>query len=364
MGSEIGTDDAGVVKVHRHEDEVFHPATIASFEGKTVTDLHPSQWVDTSNHSAYAKGHIQNVRRGTGEDSEYLLGDLHLKDASLINKVENGQREVSCGYNCDYEPIGEGKYAQKNIRGNHVAVVPDGRAGSNVKIRDHQPTKEKSKMAFNLKHIFGLGLKEFAKDAEPEEVAKAFEATQKGEERTKESNKDCSGKDAEQSNEHAGEMAQILEGLKSIEARIAALESSEAAEPSAEESLDAFVKELEGGEKEKEKEESKDEAGIVPVETLSGNEIPTNPITGADTAAIVKAMRPIIAAMTDPVAKKKACDALLASCKKPGTQNASYSAIAARQQTEDQKKAADAATADTDYGKTMKEKFHRKNTVR
>ena len=357
---EIGVEGNGIVQVYRDPEEVFHPATIASFEGKPITDLHPSQWVNTNNHGAYARGHVQNVRRGTGEDSDFLLSDLHIKDEPLINKTENGHNEVSSGYNCDYVQIGEDKYAQKNIRGNHVAVVPNGRAGNQVAIRDHKPEmgKEKKTVKNILQHIMGLGLKAYAQDAEPEEVAKAMEATKKGDENTEKRNEDCSAKDAEL-NEHAAAMQQILESLNAIEGRLAKLESSESAEASGpEESLDAFVKELEEGKKE----EKTGDAEVVPVETLSAEEIPKNPIPGADSAAAIaaiKAMRPVIAAMPEGTAKKQACDALIASLRPVASQEASYGAMLKL------KKAQDAAKMDdTDFGKNAKEKFHRKNIVR
>ena len=201
---EIGVDGNGIVNVYRDPVEVFAPATIASFEGKDVTDQHPSSMIDPSNFSNYVRGHVQNIRRGEGADSDYLVGDLFIKDAGLISKVEGGQREVSCGYACDYEPLeGEGKYTQKNIRGNHVAVVPNGRAGSQIAIRDSLPEnkieaveiplerKEKKAMKVSLRHLIGMGLKSFAQDAEPEEVARAAEMVAKEEGREE---KDCRGR--------------------------------------------------------------------------------------------------------------------------------------------------------------------------
>jgi len=356
-------DEPGIVQVWRDPKEVFHPATVASVEGKDITDLHPSQLLDPNNHASYSKGHAQNSRKGTGEDDDKLLADLHIKDASLISKVENGQREVSLGYICDYSKIGEGKYEQKNIRINHIAIVPHGRAGTQVAIRDHKPEiKKETKMAFSVKHIFGLGLKEFAKDAEPEEVAKAFEATSKGEARNEKRNEDACTKDVDttnesNTNEHAEAMKQILEEIKGISARMAKLETSEAGEAAGpEESLDAFVKELEEGKK-----EETGDAELIPVETLAGEELPTNPIPGADSnaaIAAIKAMRPVIAAMPDGPAKRKACDALIASFKAPNSQKASYGDLLKLKQAQDAKR-----TDDTDFGKSAKEKFHRKNIL-
>ena len=57
----------------------------------------------------------------------------------VIDEIESGaKREVSAGYECEYVERG-GKYYQTNIRGNHVALVQQGRAGKTVCIKDEQP---------------------------------------------------------------------------------------------------------------------------------------------------------------------------------------------------------------------------------
>ena len=139
-GQEIGlTDDLAEkeIQVYRSEEEVFHPATLASFEGKTITDEHPNDWVKPENMIMLDKGHVQNVRRGQGDESDLLIADLFITDPNVITIVEQGlKKEVSCGYDCVYEQVEDTKFQQKQIRGNHVAVVNNGRAGSRVAIKD------------------------------------------------------------------------------------------------------------------------------------------------------------------------------------------------------------------------------------
>jgi|GEM_PF-3668371 len=53
LPSEIGEKGSGLVGVSRNDDEVFKPAAMASFEGKQVTDDHPSNEVYSSNYGAY-----------------------------------------------------------------------------------------------------------------------------------------------------------------------------------------------------------------------------------------------------------------------------------------------------------------------
>lgn len=168
-------DPERIVTVQRYPEDVFEAATLASFEGKPITDGHPPENVGPENYAAYTKGHVQNVRRS----GEYIVADLYINDANLANEVRNNvKREVSCGYLCNYVSDGAG-YRQSNIRGNHVAVVPKGRAGSTVAIQDTAPEAEKggnkhmNEFWKSVLHAFGMA----AKDASPEELDKMVETT-------------------------------------------------------------------------------------------------------------------------------------------------------------------------------------------
>ena len=162
-GREIGLETDEIVKVWRPESEVFDPAAMASFEGKPVTNDHPTELVTPDNVARYEMGHIQNVRRGSGEFSDFLLGDLHIHDAELIKAIRNGKRQISCGYECEYIEE-DGKITQSNIRGNHVAVVDEGRAGVKAAIMDsinsNQPEKAERNKRMGKKSsilkLFGL----------------------------------------------------------------------------------------------------------------------------------------------------------------------------------------------------------------
>lgn len=171
LARELGLDGEPdrPVTVERRPEDVFDPAAIASFEGKDVTYTHPPEMLAPENQSSYSKGHAENVRR----EGDFLVADLHLKDPTLISEVRNGiLREVSCGYLCDYAPSGAG-YRQINIRGNHIAIVPRGRAGHDVAIKDSAAglPAEKGKvthmdMKEALLSLFGRA----AKDATPEQL--------------------------------------------------------------------------------------------------------------------------------------------------------------------------------------------------
>ena len=162
-----------MISVYRPEEEVFSPETIASFEAMPVTNDHPPDGVDISNIRALQKGHVHNVRRGSGEESDLLLADLIITDPVLIDLILDGKREISCGYT--YELCEEnGQYIQRKIRGNHVAVVDAGRAGARVSIRDKKP-KEPERRTKTMKKSLSKILARMAKDGDIETVAEIIE---------------------------------------------------------------------------------------------------------------------------------------------------------------------------------------------
>lgn len=144
-------DKLGEIVVTRSPEQVFHPATLASFEGMSITILHPEdengnvRLVNPENWKELAVGHLQNVRRGTGDQSDLMLADLIVKDESAIQLIEDGLREVSCGYDAEYEQTEPGKAEQVEITGNHVALVPKGRAGNRCAIGDRDTMANQKK---------------------------------------------------------------------------------------------------------------------------------------------------------------------------------------------------------------------------
>ena len=164
LAGELGLDGdpERTVKVYRLPDDVFAPAALASFEGKDVTDNHPPEMLTAENQSAYSKGHLEHVRR-VGDNT---VADLFIKDPVLASQVESGaMREVSCGYNCKFEPYLDG-YRQTNIIGNHLAVVPRGRAGHDVAIHDAAAQAGKGTWNMNFWKSFWAGMFGAAADAD------------------------------------------------------------------------------------------------------------------------------------------------------------------------------------------------------
>lgn len=124
-----------IVKVYRTEDEVFNPTSMASFEDKPFVDDHPEGDVTLDNYKELSKGFTRNVRRGEGDLRDCLLCDIVVTDKDTIDEIlSKRKRELSLGYDTNIIEK-DGKYFMSNIRGNHLALVDDGRAGC-ATIRD------------------------------------------------------------------------------------------------------------------------------------------------------------------------------------------------------------------------------------
>lgn len=290
-------DPGRPVKVNRHEADVFDPAAIASFEGKIVTDGHPPENLEPETAAAYARGHVQNVRRV----GEQLVGDLHIFDAGLISDIQNGvKREVSCGYTCCYAPEGSG-FKQTQIRGNHVAVVPVGRAGHEIAIQDEKSEERKGvskmgKFSKELLKVFGAA----AKDASPEELDSMAEATVTAldAEPPKMEAEDVMVERAPKGDDLGSKLDRIISMLEELGKKNDREEKKLADEGD----LDKEIARLEGGETPEEEEK----AVMIPAEEMED-------ARGGDkqAAALLRRVRPAVAAIQDPKERARVVDALI-----------------------------------------------------
>lgn len=339
LGASDGYVGDEIIKVYRDSAEVFHPATMASFEGKTITSPHPPTFLTPSNDSGYNRGHLQNIRRGPAlaDGESALLADLIIKDSRLIDQVwSKTLREVSCGYDTLYEPLGDRQYRQTEIRGNHVAVVPTGRAGSQVRILDAKGEEgqveegEMKKSVFKLvmdelaeaKEFFKmLGWKQPTADSDPGAVERNAIVNAEALERARRRNEDEMAKTEEEKSRQAADealprIATALDGITTLlskqakdaeeekkkdkekEAKDAkdAKDAEEKEEKEKKEAKDRKSKDKKNKDEEEEEMEDAEDADLIPVATLKGDEIPHNPIPGADKALDeLRALRPLIA---------------------------------------------------------------------
>ena len=131
--------DGSIRREYRPESEVASPVSLASFAGKAITLEHPSVLLDSSNTKDYQIGFS-----GTEVvyDNGFVRAVMTITDKDAIERIMRGDaKEVSAGYRVNYEAIpgvtdsGENYDGiQKEISGNHIAVVRRGRAGPQVKL--------------------------------------------------------------------------------------------------------------------------------------------------------------------------------------------------------------------------------------
>lgn len=126
-----------VIAVIRDEATVFDEASMATFRSAPVTLGHPKDGngkpiqVTAENAKELQVGVLEGM---PVRDEDTLAGILVLTTKEAIDAIENDQ-ELSAGYICDIEEI-DGKFYQRNIRANHIAIVNRGRAGSSCRISD------------------------------------------------------------------------------------------------------------------------------------------------------------------------------------------------------------------------------------
>lgn len=330
---EVGLDGEGVVNVYRDAADVFEPAAIASFEGKIVTDEHPPVMLDEQNVMRYIKGTVHNVRRGTGDEADMLIADLMIYDPELNWEIREGKREVSAGYYLEYEEGPDGKLYQRKIRGNHVAIVPKGRAGGRVAIKDSQKTEIRKftggKNMAEKKTIWDRLFGSMAKDADPEDIAELAKMAAAHEAAEKEAPAPAPEAKPEGEPEHKAE-DDIAELKGMIRGLLAKLEEEEAKKQG---TLETLADEGEPDEYDPED----DEDGVTVV--TDGDEVcdedeelvkAENPVS-MDAKCIAKDMLPVLNAIPDAAARKKAKDALYKSLTKaqgkPGKGGAAADAV-------------------------------------
>lgn len=330
LGTELGLDTSDVVKVMRPEEEVFSEATIASFEGKPVTDDHPSDLLDAETATMHSKGHVQNVRRGSGEWKDYLVADLHIQDADLIREIKNGKREVSCGYAVEYTPNGDGTFTQRKIRGNHVAVVDEGRAGHAAAIMDSinkaktPPERKKMSKKTLWSTLFGHAAEGKTADEISQMALDAAEAL-KDEAPAEEPVKEDEAKDEDYKD-------RLYESIDALNGKLDRL--CDALMPKEEQKDESPVEEaLQTIEDAIEEKTDEEEAHVVPAEEL--DECTDESMD----KAILTAMRPAIANIKDEAQRKAVTDALMSALSKK-TANDAGNIVEAMQHNASAKKGA------------------------
>ena len=326
LGSELdginNVDKEQIYRVLREEDEVFDSKAIASFEGKPFTDEHPTiDEVNSENYSQYCKGVVMNVRRGEESETDKLFADIIVYDPITINKIKNGKREISCGYSHNIGFKEDGTICQINIRGNHVALVGDGRAGTEVRIKDSKKklgVRNMKKTAKNsiIKRLLPL----FSKDAEPEEVAEVLTAlTDESIENTEETKTDDEDTPSNVTTD-SDVLQKVLSTLETIQNDMDILKSnmSEVSNPlnKVEDELEEIISDEEEIVSDEEDntlavDDMEEEGLLTDSEDLVNDEDETTSTTDAKAVLnLVRQLKPVVANMKNEKQRKKITDSL------------------------------------------------------
>jgi len=135
-----------VYMVYRPEDELSSQETLDSFKLIPWVDDHTMLGSEELGMLPPEQKGVQGI---TGEDVYFdydtgmLRGNIKVFSEAMKNLIDSGKKELSLGYRCTYEWVA-GDYngqhydvIQRNIRGNHLALVDQGRMGPDVAVLDH-----------------------------------------------------------------------------------------------------------------------------------------------------------------------------------------------------------------------------------
>lgn len=131
-----GFKPSDVVSVYRHEDQVFSSDTLNSITRVPVTLDHPNESVTSENWSKYSKGEVGDAY---SRDGQWIVVNPMIKDALAIAAASTTHKEISMGYEAEIVKARDGidaDFEMRNIRMNHLALVPKGRAGEQARIGD------------------------------------------------------------------------------------------------------------------------------------------------------------------------------------------------------------------------------------
>lgn len=247
--------------VYRPAEELANKETINSFK------LVP--WVD--NHTMLGKPEIgmtpaekKGVSGVIGEKVYFkdgvLYGNIKVFSETMARNIESGKRELSLGYRCKYKQENgtyKGQpydYVQTEIRGNHLALVEDGRMGGDVCVLDSHDENtghftflcnsltEKEMMTLEEKKELLAKLQ-----AEVEAEEKQQQEASDSELETDEADSSNNAEDNEHEPESHDVLSRILDVIESLAARVDKLETPQATD------------EVEGGEEQTSEDEDEED---------------------------------------------------------------------------------------------------------
>lgn len=172
-------DPSKIYQIYRPEEELSNSETIESFKLLPFTVEHAMLGAEDDGMMPAEKKGVHGV---IGEDvffdNGYLKGNIKIFSEKLKNLLDQGKRELSIGYRCLYDMV-PGSFngqdydgIQRSIRGNHLALVDEGRSGHDVSVLDsfkftidskelhmaEDPTKEMEKKEIQDEEVSEMSL--------------------------------------------------------------------------------------------------------------------------------------------------------------------------------------------------------------
>lgn len=134
--------DGTPYRIGRESSEVFADEAMASAAHRPITVNHPPKDVTAANWRTLGVGDIGGEITQQGK---FLRVPIKMMDAAAITKAQTTHREFSLGYSADLDmtpgKIGDADVDgfMRNIRINHLAIVPTARGGPELRIVDERP---------------------------------------------------------------------------------------------------------------------------------------------------------------------------------------------------------------------------------
>lgn len=170
-GSQIGGEPGKIYQVYRPEEELSNSETLDSFKLLPFIDDHVMLGSPEKGLTPAEQKGIEGV---IGEEVYYkdgiLYGNIKVFSENLADLIEGGKKQLSAGYRCIYEIVSgvwngiQYDAIQRKIRGNHLALVMEGRMGPEVAVLD------KFSFTFDTKEI-----EEMTKPTQDERLAKVLD---------------------------------------------------------------------------------------------------------------------------------------------------------------------------------------------
>lgn len=232
-GGQIGGDPSKIYNIYRPEEELSNQETIDSF--KLLPWINEHVMLGNSDDGltpAEQKG-IEGV---LGEDIYFengiLYGNIKVFSENLADLIESGKKQLSAGYRCKYDMV-SGDWngqsydgIQREIRGNHLALVQEGRMGKDVAVLDHFI------FTFDTKELkMPDEIKEEKEKIETEgkdgiEGIKGIDESEKEDDKEKESMDADDDEKKDDKKDSGMDAAFVLDELKALRAKVASFEKN------------------------------------------------------------------------------------------------------------------------------------------